>query len=151
MAVAVIQPEGGMVGVEKSGRREIQDLLTAWARWRRIDSGANIGYASQTNFARHIKSTGSWLTKDALITDDMAGLVDRAVSRLRVRCSRGDHRYDVLTDYYILDMSDSAIGRRLRIDRRTVISARHAAESWVESHIDNELWNRNTINPCSVE
>lgn len=113
---------------------DIQRLLIEWAAWRVSEHGANVGYPS--------RATGPWPLKSGrtpAIDDAMAMRVDRAVARLKVRCGDGDHRWDALTDCYILGKSDPAIARRLRIHRKAAMAARHAAEAWVDAHIDASL------------
>jgi len=123
----------------RNSRSDIQMLLEEWSRWRRLGHGANIGYPSQSAFVR-VSKMGGWATKIPLITDEQAGRVDLAVSRLKLKCIKGDLRWEVLTDRYLGGKSDSVIARRLRVDRRTVATARKAAESWVESYIDSEVF-----------
>jgi len=123
---------------------DIQLMLLEWARWRSIGHGVNIGYPRQTPFYRMSKASG-WGAKMPTITDEMGGRIDLAVARLKIRCPDGDLRWETLTDSYLGGKTDSAIARRLRVDRRTVCSARRAAESWVEAHVDIELWNPDTL------
>jgi len=112
-------------------------MLIEWARWRRVGAGVNVDYPPVSPYARGIKS--GWATKTPLISDNLAGMVDLAVSRLKMRCIKGDHRWAALTDYYMLGKTDSNIARRLKIDRRTAMAARHAAESWVDAYLDSAI------------
>jgi len=117
--------------------QDIQTVLMEWARWRYVGHGADIGYPAESAFVRMMKPAGYRTSNKALIDDEMAGMVDVAVSRLYARCSRveGDHRWEALTDYYLLRKTDNAISRKLKCSKTTAISARKAAESWVDSHL----------------
>ncbi len=114
---------------------DIQQILFEWARWS-AQGGVDIGYPHSTPFYRMSK-LGGWGAKMPLIDDQYATLVDRAVGRLRIRCRghRNDLRYKALVRAYLGRQTDQNIARKLRTDRRTVKTARIAAESWVESHI----------------
>lgn len=116
---------------------DIQTMLIGWAHWRVINHGADIGYPAQAAFARMMKPAGYRVSGLAQMDDDTANMIDKAVSRLRLRCcnTEGDFRYEALTDSYLLGKTDAFIARRLRCDRRTIQSARKAAESWVDSHL----------------
>jgi len=120
---------------------DIQSLLMEWARWRYSGHGADIGYPAQSAFVRVMKPAGYRVSGTPLIDDEMAGMVDLAVSRLRQRCinMEGDHRYEAITDCYLLGKTDSFIAKRLHCDRRTIQSARKAAESWVDSHLVSSI------------
>ena len=116
---------------------DIQGVLFEWSRWRSTGAGIDIGFPSATAFARMMKPAGYRVSGTALIDDDLAMMIDLAVSRLHQRCKgvKGDHRYEALTDCYLLGKTDSLIAKRLRCDRRTILSARRAAESWIDSHL----------------
>ena len=118
---------------------DIQLMLLEWARWRSIGHGVNVGYPRSAPFYRMSKMAG-WGAKMPTITDEMGGRIDMAVSRLKMKCIKNDYRWEALTDSYLGGKTDSAIARRLRVDRRTVNAARRAAESWVEAHIDIDLY-----------
>jgi hypothetical protein len=135
---------------QTKARNDIQTMLLEWARWRSIGHGANVGYPSCTAFYRMSKM-GGWGAKMPTITDDDAGRIDLAVSRLKLRCVSGDYRWEALTDSYLGGKTDSAIARRLKCDRRTVMSARRAAESWVEAHIDISLWHSDNTKSSIIE
>jgi len=124
---------------------DIQTLLYEWARWSKSRSGAARGYPSRSAFYR-MSRKGQATLPEPQISDALGGILDRAISTLRMRCEavKGDLRHDVLTDSYLLGMSDSAIQRRLRasgsnVSRETVKTARRAAESWVESQVADVL------------
>jgi hypothetical protein len=120
---------------ETKATTDIQQVLFEWARWT-SQGGVDIGYPHSTAFYRMSKM-GGWGAKSPLIDDQYAGLIDGAVARLRMRCKghRRDYRYKALVRAYLGRQTDVAIAKKLHTDRRTVKSARHAAESWVESHI----------------
>ena len=120
---------------ETKSINDIQQVLFEWARWT-SQGGVDIGYPHSTAFYRMSKM-GGFCAKAPLIDDTYAGLVDSAVARLRLRCKgqRKDYRYRALVRAYLGRQTDFAIAKKLHTDRRTVKSARHAAESWVESHI----------------
>ncbi|MFT5766758.1 MAG: hypothetical protein ACI9DH_000577 [Halioglobus sp.] len=120
---------------------EVSGLLTEWARWRQVNNGADVGYPHQTTFARFMKPTGGANVKPAIIDDEQAERVDRAVSRLKRRCDDGDYRYEVLTDSYLLGKQDHIIGERLKMSRSSVVGIRRAAENFIEGRIDFELCN----------
>jgi len=127
------------------GSEDIRDLLLEWARWRYVDSGNNIGFPSRSAFAREMPpNPGEWGARTPLIDNEMAGRVDRAVGILKIVCkqTKGDARWDVLTDKYLLGRSDSRIARAMRMDRRSVLMIRQNAENYISGIIDYELWNR---------
>ena len=113
---------------------DVQTILVEWARWASTDRG--IGYPNISAFYRMSKA-GGWSSGSMLIDDEFAGRIDWAVTRLRLRCKghREDMRYKVLCRAYLGRQPDYAIASKLRCDRRTVKTARIAAESWVESAI----------------
>lgn len=128
---------------------EIKDLLSEWARWRYVDSISNVGYPTASAFARQMPpNPGDWGARSPLIDNETAERVDKAVSQLGMVCEeaerRGsqDRRFDVLTDHYLARRSDSNIARRIRADRRTVLTIRQNAENYVSGLLDAELWNR---------
>jgi len=120
---------------ETKSINDIQQVLFEWARWT-AQGGVDVGYPHASAFYRMSKQS-AWAAKTPLIDDTYAMLVDQAVARLRLRCKgiRHDHRYRALVRAYLGGQTDFAIAEKLRTDRRTVKSARQAAESWVESHI----------------
>jgi len=117
---------------------DIQRILLEWARWTSV-GGVDIGYPHATPFYRASKM-GGWGAKTPLIDDELAGRIDRAVAMLELRCRnrQEDLRYRALECAYLKRMPDWRIGEKLRRDRRTVATARHAAESWVDSQIFTE-------------
>ena len=120
------------MGEQKS---DIQRVLTEWARWSNV-GGVDIGYPHSTPFYRMSKSDG-WGTKEPLISDELAGRVDRAVAMLELRCRhrREDLRYIALDGVYKKRKPIYQIAEKHRRDRRTISSALQAAESWVDSAI----------------
>ena len=116
---------------------DVQTMLFEWARWRVSGGGVDIGYPSQTAFSRMMRPAGYRTSTTSLISDEMAGTVDLAVSRLKIRCLgiSGDFRFEAVTDCYLLGKTDAFIARRLKCDRRTIQSARKAGESWIDSHM----------------
>ena len=117
---------------------DIQKLLTECARWS-LSGGVDVGYPHSTPFYKISKMSG-WSSKTPLISDDMAGRVDKAVAMLELRCRNRpeDKRYIMLDGVYIKRKYISQIAEKLRIDRRTAAAALHAAESWVDSQIFTE-------------
>lgn len=115
----------------------VQDLLSAWARWRWSGHGANVGYPSEAPFRKHMRMPGSATVAALPIEDDLALSVDKAVSQLKMRSEliEGDHRWLVLTDSYLNGWVDSTIARRRKISRSTVRTARLAAENWIEGRV----------------
>ena len=115
----------------------VQDLLSAWARWRWSDAGCNIGFPSQSAFMREARSPGSATLRAIQIPDDLAQRVDLAVSQLKLRSEPvpGDHRWQVLTDAYLNGWTDRVIARKRKMGRSTVRSARIAAENWIEGRL----------------
>ena len=116
-------------------KSDIQNLLSEWARWTKT-GGVDVGYPHCTPFYRESKM-GGWGAKTPLIDDELAGRIDRAVASLELRCRHReeDLRYIALDCSYLRRMTDWQIGEKYRRDRRTIATARHAAESWVDSQI----------------
>jgi len=87
---------------------------------------------------------GEWGARTPLIDNEMAGRVDLAVGFLKKVCeqTKGDVRWDILTDKYLLGRSDSRIARARRMDRRSVSMIRQNAENYIAGIIDYELWSR---------
>lgn len=114
---------------------DIQKLLIEWARWTKV-GGVDVGYPHCTPFYRESK-LGGWGAKEPIISDDMAGRVDRAVAMLELRCRNleGDARFAMLEGVYLKRQYVHQMAERLKIDRRTAASALRAAESWVDSQI----------------
>ena len=102
----------------------IQDLLLEWARWHREGSG-NIGFPSRTAFDRLRGSS----VPTPNITDDVAMIVDGAVSRLRLR---NPDQALVLTEYYLKGKSLGVIARKARSSRQTMAMTLRRAETAIE-------------------
>lgn len=114
---------------------DIQKILSEWARWTAIET-VDIGYPHSTPFYRLSKSAG-WGAKIPLISDELAGRVDKAAGMLELRCRNRpeDKRYTMLEGVYLKRIPIHEMAERLRMDRRTASSALRAAESWVDSQI----------------
>jgi hypothetical protein len=115
----------------------VQDLLSAWARWRWTGHSANIGYPSQSAFMREARTAGNATLRALPMPDDLAQRVDLAVSQLKLRSEPvpGDHRWQVLTDAYLNGWTDRVIAKQRKMGRSTVRSARIAAENWIEGRL----------------
>ena len=118
----------------------VQNVLSAWARWRWENHGADIGYPKQCPFRRLMLVEGEANLPAALMDDELALGVDRAVGALKVRSQSrpGDHRWVVIMDSYLGGYLDRQIAYHHRISRSTVRTARIAGENWIEGKLLTE-------------
>jgi hypothetical protein len=116
-------------------KNDIQALLTEWGRWTKT-GGVDVGFPHSTPFYRLSKSAG-WASREPLISDELAGRIDRAVASLELRCRHKDTdmRYQALEWTYLRRRPLYQLAEKHRVDRRQASSSLRAAESWVDSQI----------------
>ena len=112
----------------------VQDRLAEWGRWHH-SSGIHLGDPTEAAFNR-MSRQGRASVRMAMITDDDALWVDKAVSELKLRSHGVDYRWEVLVRCYLWNQSQSAIARRLKLSRHTIRELLIAAENWVDARLD---------------
>ena len=125
------------MGLLDDDYHDVRFALLAWSRWRRQNHGANVGFPSQSSFARFIKSQGFSNVPLPPMSDDHAMRVDGAMAVLKQRCEGfpGDRRWQVLTDVYLNCWPHEVIAQRRKIGRNKVREIRLQGESWIEAKL----------------
>lgn len=109
----------------------IQWELIQWSQWAR-QNGINLRAKSpMLTLIRHLSGT---VLSAALIDDERA---ERIESAIRALATRDAEKADIVKDYYLKSMSDSQIGRKLRITRDRARNYRLAAENWIDGAINH--------------
>lgn len=130
---AALKTIGGEM--ESNHRLLVQDLLIEWAKWQSYQSGVVKGYPMETPFYRMMRSTA---VRDAMISDEVAVSVDRAVAALD---KRSPTLAKVLRMNYLNHDGYSAIGREIKESRDEVKRMLRQAETAIEYTLEPEnIW-----------
>lgn len=113
--------------MESSYARVTQGLLAEWARWHYYRSGEVRGYPHEVPFYRLFRAGG---IREALVTDEEAERIDRAVAKLSARCP---DQAAVLKLYYLEGMTIQTIARKTGYRTRAAQLLRQAetAIEWI--------------------
>ena len=100
-------------------------LLEQWARWSNVNPGLSLAYPNATPFRRLLGTT----VPSALISDEEAEMVDRAVAKL---LCRHPQMGKVVALYYLSGCNVSWVAKAMGIYRQKANELLQSGTAWLD-------------------